>query len=117
MNYFFIFCSLILAFSLIFLSVFISYKISPQTFSFQKNLPYECGEHTIGPSWIKINAGFYTFGLIFLLFDIESIFLIPWTIIIKNMSFIGFIEVTVFVLILILGLMYAWVKGDLEWKM
>ena len=49
-------------------------------------LPYECGEQTIGPSWIKINAGFYTFGLIFLLFDIESIFLIPWALIIKEIG-------------------------------
>jgi NADH-quinone oxidoreductase subunit A len=115
-NYFFIFCALVLALSLIFLSIFISYKISPQNFSFQKNLPYECGEHTIGSSWIKINAGFYTFGLIFLLFDIESIFLIPWIMIMKNIGFIGFIEVMIFVLILVLGLIYAWRKGDLEWK-
>lgn len=116
MNYFFIFCVLILAVTLVLLSMFISYTVSPQKFSFQKNLPYECGEHTIGPSWIKINAGFYTFGLIFLLFDIESIFLIPWTIIVKDVGFIGCLEVIVFVLILVLGLMYAWVKGDLEWK-
>jgi NADH-quinone oxidoreductase subunit A len=107
---------IILVVFLVSLSIVISYTISPQTFLFQKNLPYECGEHTIGPSWIKINAGFYTFGLIFLLFDIESIFLIPWTMIVKDVGFIGCIEILIFILILAIGLIYAWVKGDLEWK-
>jgi len=90
--------------------------ISPKNFTFQKDLPYECGEHTIGPSWVKINAGFYTFGLIFLLFDIESVFLIPWTIIIRELGLLGFIEVLFFILILILGLIYAQSKGDLAWR-
>lgn len=116
MNYFFILCMLFLSLFVVFLSLFLTSRISPRRFLFQKMLPYECGEQTIGPSWIKINAGFYTFGLIFLLFDIESIFLIPWALIIKEIGLVGFIEVLMFILILTLGLVYAWRKEDLEWK-
>jgi NADH-quinone oxidoreductase subunit A len=85
-------------------------------FSLHKELPYECGEYTIGPSWIKINAGFYTFGLAFLLFDIESIFLIPWTLVINDLGLIGFIEIITFISILVIGLIYALRKKDLTWK-
>lgn len=116
MAYMLIFLSLFLSIFLVIITIMISDLISLKKENSQKGLPYECGEQTIGPSWIKFNAGFYIFGLIFLLFDIESIFLFPWTLVLRDVGFIGLIEVLIFIFILILGLMYAWVKGDLEWK-
>ena len=106
----------ILSILLVIGTIFVAYVISPYNVNSQKKLPYECGEQTIGPSWIKFNVGFYIFGMIFLLFDIESIFLFPWTLILREVGIIGFIEVLLFIFVLALGLIYAWVKGDLEWK-
>lgn len=117
MAYILIFLAWFLSILLVISTIFIAHIISPHSINSQKELPYECGEQTIGPSWIKFNAGFYIFGLIFLLFDIESIFLFPWTLVLREMGLIGIIEVLIFILVLVLGLIYAWVKGDLEWKL
>lgn len=117
MSYILIFLALFLSILLVILTIAVADIISLRSFNSQKELPYECGEQTIGPSWIKFNAGFYIFGLIFLLFDIESIFLFPWTLVLREMGLIGLIEVLIFIFVLILGLIYAWVKGDLEWKL
>jgi len=116
MAYILIFLALFLSILLVIATITVSSMISSRKINSQKDLPYECGEQTIGPSWIKFNAGFYIFGLIFLLFDIESIFLFPWTLVLREMGIIGLIEVLIFIFILILGLIYAWTKGDLEWK-
>lgn len=116
MKYFLIFLTLILSILLVIGTVFIAYIISPYSINSQKTLPYECGEQTIGPSWMKFNVGFYIFGIIFLLFDIESIFLFPWTLVLREMGILGLIEALIFICILVLGLIYAWRKGDLEWK-
>lgn len=117
MSYVLIFLSLSLSILLVIVTIAIADIISLKSINSQKELPYECGEQTIGPSWIKFNAGFYIFGLIFLLFDIESIFLFPWTLVLREMGLIGLIEVLIFIFILIIGLIYAWTKGDLEWKL
>jgi len=101
---------------LVLLSIYISKIIGFKETNRQKLLPYECGEQTIGPSWIKIDAGFYLFGLIFLLFDIESIFIIPWTLVIKHTGILGFFEISIFVFVLLIGLFYAWAKNVLRWR-
>jgi NADH-quinone oxidoreductase subunit A len=116
MDYIIILLTFVFASLLVVLVISITNYITPHKGNKQKMLPYECGEQTIGPSWIKFNPGFYIFGLIFLLFDIESIFLIPWAIVLRESGFTGFLEVLVFIFILVLGLAYAWVKGALEWK-
>jgi NADH-quinone oxidoreductase subunit A len=117
MKYTLIFFALLLSILIVLGTVFITNILSLHSTNLQKRLPYECGEQTIGPSWIKFNAGFYIFGLIFLLFDIESIFLFPWTLVLREVGLVGLIEVLIFIFILILGLIYAWKKGDLEWKL
>jgi NADH-quinone oxidoreductase subunit A len=80
-----------------------------------KNSTYECGEETIGPSWIKFNFRFYIIALVFLLFDVEVVFLFPWAVVFKSLGWFAFIEMIVFVVILIVGLVYVWGKGDLSW--
>ncbi len=80
-----------------------------------KNDTYECGVETIGSSWIQFNFRYYTFALLFVVFDIETIFLIPWAIHFRQLQLFGLIEMAVFMLILVVGFVYAWRKHALEW--
>lgn len=116
MQYLIIFFVLLLSLFLVFISLLLSKYVQINKVVSNKNLPYECGEHTIGSSWIKFNAGFYVFGMVFLLFDVETIFILPWVIILRDVKLLGFIEIFVFFLILILGFLYALKKGAFEWK-
>lgn len=80
-----------------------------------KNSTYECGEEPIGLPWIKFNFRFYVVALVFILFDVEVVFLLPWAVMFKQLGWFAFVEMLVFVAILMVGLAYVWVKGDLEW--
>ncbi len=93
------------------LSNLISYKSDNP----EKRLPYESGMHTIGPTWIRFRVGYYLFALVFLIFDIEIVFLIPWATVFKEMSLVAFVEILVFLFILGVGLLYAWKKDALKW--
>ena len=83
-------------------------------------MSYECGEVPEGSAWVKFNVRFYVIALIFIIFDVEVIFLFPWAVIFQELSsnglgLLAFIEMFIFVLILIIGFAYVWVKGDLDW--
>ena len=80
-----------------------------------KNDTYECGVETVGSSWIQFNFRYYTFALLFVVFDIETVFLIPWAIHFRQLGLFGLIEMAVFILILVVGFVYAWRKHALEW--
>lgn len=82
----------------------------------QKGEAYECGVPTQGQSWVQLNVGYYLFALIFLIFDVELIFLYPWAVVAKKMGFIALIEIVIFLFILFLGFLYAHKKGALKWK-
>ena len=95
------------------------YKPNPE-----KLTSYECGEEPTGSSWVQLNSRFYVIALIFLLFDVEMVFVFPWATVFGNHELItedsrwgwlSLMEMFVFMLILILGLVYVWAKGDLEW--
>ncbi len=77
---------------------------------------YECGELPEGESWIQFNIRFYVIALIFLIFEVEIAFLFPWAVVFKSLGTFAFVEMMVFVFILIIGLAYVWGKGDLEWE-
>ncbi len=81
-----------------------------------KNSTYECGEIPIGHTWIRFNVRFYVIALIFLLFDVEVVFLLPWAIVFKSLGWFAFIEMIIFVFILMVGFAYVWIKGDLDWE-
>jgi len=81
-----------------------------------KSETYECGMHTIGSSWVQFNFRYYFFALLFVVFDIETVFLYPWAVHFKQLKLFGFVEMLVFILILVIGLVYAWKKKVLEWK-
>jgi len=76
---------------------------------------YECGEDPVGNSWLKFNNRFYVVALIFILFDVEVVFLFPWALVYRGMGPIAFFEMLLFVGILLIGYAYAWRKGDLDW--
>jgi len=81
----------------------------------EKNSTYECGEEPIGSAWIRLNVRFYVVALIFLLFDVEVVFLFPWALIFRHFGMFGFLEMVVFLVILLVGYAYVWAKGDLDW--
>jgi len=76
---------------------------------------YECGEPAIGSSWIRYNIGFYRLALVFLVFEVEVVFLFPAAVVLRSLGWLGFAEVLVFVLVLAIALIYAWRFGSLEW--
>ena len=80
-----------------------------------KYISYECGETPVGSAWIQFNIRFYVVALIFIIFDVEIIFLLPWAVVFKNLGAFAFIEGLIFIGILVVGLAYVWAKGDLEW--
>lgn len=90
--------------------------ISPRTYNPQKGEAYECGIPTRGSSWIQFKAGYYLFAILFLMFDVETVFLFPWAVVVRDMGVNGLLSVLFFLVILVLGLAYAWRKGALEWK-
>jgi NADH-quinone oxidoreductase subunit A len=100
---------------LVFAALLIAKLISPKSFSVKKAEAYECGIPTRGESMIQFKAGYYIFAILFLLFDVETVFLYPWAVIAKSLGSQGLICIGVFLFILVLGLAYAWKKGALKW--
>lgn len=76
---------------------------------------YECGESPIGDTRVRFNIRFYVVALIFLIFDVEVVFLFPWATVYKNLGWFAFVEMLVFLTILLVGYAYVWRKGDLDW--
>ena len=76
---------------------------------------YECGELPEGSAWVQFNIRCYIIALIFIIFDVEVVFLFPWAVVFKDLGLIAFVEVMMFLGILIVGFIYVWMKGDLDW--
>jgi NADH-quinone oxidoreductase subunit A len=89
--------------------------LRPSNPSAVKNSTYECGIETIGNSWIQYYAGFYIYALIFVIFDVETVFLYPWALTFGKLGLFAFLEMLIFVGILVVGLVYAWRKQVLRW--
>ena len=81
-----------------------------------KNSPYECGEIVKGDARVQFNVRYYLFGLIFVIFDVEVLFLVPWAVVFREMGNVVYFEMVAFIVILAFGLIYAWRKGALEWE-
>ena len=89
--------------------------LAPHTRTKEKLQTYESGETPIGSAWVQYPLGFYIFALLFVAFDVDIVFIIAWAIIFKQLSFFGFFEILFFILVLALGLVYAWRKGVIRW--
>jgi NADH:ubiquinone oxidoreductase subunit 3 (subunit A) len=89
--------------------------IRPSRHSEEKLTTYECGENPTGSAWVQFNIRFYVFALIFIIFDVEAVFLLPWAVVFRQLGPLAFVEGLVFIAILVVALAYVWRKGDLEW--
>jgi len=89
--------------------------LRPSRYSEEKLTTYECGEDPTGNAWIQFNIRFYVFALIFVVFDVEAVFLLPWATVFRELGLLAYIEGLVFIAILVVGLGYVWRKGDLAW--
>ncbi len=112
----YIFAFLLVGVGFAVVSLQVSRFLRPQSGSLAaKGTGYECGEIPVGEPWIRFRVAYYIFALIFAIFDIEAVFLYPWAIIFKQLGVFGFVEMMIFIAILVLGLAYAWAKGVLSW--
>lgn len=92
--------------------------LRPSRFSEEKLTTYECGENPTGSAWVQFNIRFYVFALLFIIFDVEAVFLLPWAVVFRELVHAGplvLAEGFVFIAILAIALAYVWRKGDLEW--
>jgi NADH-quinone oxidoreductase subunit A len=98
------------------LTLVVSGLVRPSKLTREKLMTYECGENPIGTPWgVRFNIRFYVFALVFLVFDVEAVMLIPWAVAFKSTGMIAFIGGMIFIGMLVLGLADVWRKGDLEW--
>jgi NADH:ubiquinone oxidoreductase subunit 3 (subunit A) len=90
--------------------------LGPRRYSKVKGEPFECGNPPSGPAWNRFSVHFYLTALLFMVFDVEIIFLYPWAVQLRHLGLFGFIEALIFVLVLAIGLIYAWQRGALDWN-
>ena len=90
--------------------------IGPRSYNKLKGEPYESGIPTRGSSWLPVSIGYYLFAILFLMFDVETLFLYPWAVVVKEFGAMALVSIGFFLLVLVFGLAYAWRKGALEWK-
>lgn len=89
--------------------------LRPSRFSEEKLTTYECGESPVGNAWVQFNIRFYVFALVFVVFDVEAVFLLPWATVFRELGLLAYLEGLVFIAILVVALAYVWRKGDLAW--
>lgn len=99
-----------------FVGVFVAWLLRPKKPNRLKNSTYECGMETYGDAWSQFKAQYYLFALIFVIFDIEAIFLFPWAVAYGKLGLFSLIVVGTFIVILLESLIYAWRTGALEWS-
>ena len=104
------------AIALVAVALGIARAVSPRSYNPQKGEAYECGIPTRGRSWMQFKVGYYLFAILFLMFDGETVFLFSWAVVVQELGVYGLVSILFFLVVLILGLAYAWRKGALEWK-
>ena len=114
-NYIFVGLLLIVAVVFGLAPVAIERLIAPRKRSLAKGDTYECGVKTYGETWVRFRIQYYIYAIMFVVFDIETVFLFPWAVSYEGLGYFALIEMLVFVLILLAGLVYAWAKGVLKW--
>ena len=110
---------------LLFILVGLAIGVAPQVIGFilgpnrpdpAKNSPYECGFEAFEDARMKFDVRYYLIAILFILFDLEIAFLFPWAVALKEIGFIGFVDMMIFLAILVLGFAYMWIKGALDWE-
>lgn len=93
----------------------ISRLIRPHRPDPMKLTTYECGEEPIGIGWIRVHVRYYLYALVYIVFAVESVFLFPWAVVFRRLGLFAFVEMMIFIAVLLVGFAYAWRKGALEW--
>jgi NADH-quinone oxidoreductase subunit A len=107
---------IIIAVGLVATIVLLSEFLGKKRHTPQKDRAYECGMDPVGDARHRYAVRFYVIAMFFIVFDIEAIFLYPWGVIFKDLGWFGFVEMAIFVFVLVVGLAYVWGKGALEWE-
>jgi NADH-quinone oxidoreductase subunit A len=97
-------------------AIVFSSLVPPKSFNPVKFEPYECGMETIGGTWQQYTVGYYLFAILFLIFDVEAVFVFPWATVMREVGMAAFVEILIFFSVLGLGLLYAWKKHALKWE-
>ncbi|HID64249.1 MAG TPA: NADH-quinone oxidoreductase subunit A [Anaerolineae bacterium] len=98
-----------------FIGFAMAYMVRPKRPNPIKSSTYECGLETIGETWVQFRVQYYIYALVFVIFDIETVFLYPWAVAYNKLGLFALVEMFIFLAILAGGLIYAWRKGALEW--
>src|SRR5512139_3516412 len=107
---------LVLSIGLAVIAVALGHLFGPRRPSGRKSAPYESGMTPFGPGTRRMPVRFYLVAVLFILFDIEVVFFLPWAIVFRSLGAFGLVEMGLFVFILVVGYVYAWKKGALEWE-
>ena len=113
MNFALLITVLLTAITLVVAAYVVAKLIGPRSYAKVKGEPYESGIPTRGSSWLPVSVGFYLFAILFLMFDVETVFLYPWAVVVKDFGALALLSIGFFLVVLVLGLAYAWRKGDL----
>jgi NADH-quinone oxidoreductase subunit A len=96
--------------------VLVARLAAPKRLTATKGIPFECGMEPVDEPRKRFSVKFFLVALLFLIFDVETIFIFPWAVLFRDLGIFGFVEMGIFLLILLLGLLYVWKKGALEWE-
>ena len=107
---------IIVAIAIGFIAIGLGQFLGPQRPAERKSMPYESGMDPIGPGTRRLPIRFYLTAVLFILFDIEVVFFLPWAIVFRQLGWFGLVEMLIFIIILLVGYFYAWKKGALEWE-
>lgn len=99
-----------------FLGMLTAWLLRPKKPNPTKKSAYECGLETIGDTWVQFKAQYYLFALVFVVFDVEAVFLFPWAVAYRQLGLYALVEMAIFLLVLLGGLLYAWRKKALQWQ-
>src|SRR3990170_4053951 len=114
-NYFPVLVFIVAVFAFAFGTLFLSYWGKPRVASVEKMSPYECGSEPISDARMPFPVRYYIIAMLFVIFDVEIIFLYPWAVVFSEIGFLGFLEMIIFIALFVLAFVYAWRKGALEW--
>ena len=106
---------LVLGLILVIVPLLLAHFVAPRKPNPIKHQTYECGVETVGDTWVQFKVQYYIFGLVFVIFDVETVFLFPWAVAYRQLPMFAVLEGVLFILILAGGLLYIWRKGALEW--
>jgi len=107
---------LVVGVAFVFMTLGVSRLLAPRRPDPEKLSAYECGSEPVGPPWVQFRIGYYVYALLFVLFDVETVFLYPWAVTVGAAPLFVLFEMVVFIAILAAGLVYAWKEGALRWR-